>query len=53
MQVFINGTIPKPTRDQKKVSRIAIRISKAARERHKNGPVTIAVYDKSAARPSF
>lgn len=43
MSMFITTKVPAKTPEQKKVTRIANRISKATREARKSGPVFIVV----------
>lgn len=45
MQVFLTVNAPVKTKEQKKVSRIAIKVSKAVRENRKPSPCVV-VYKK-------
>jgi hypothetical protein len=44
MSIFMSGSPFVKSAAQKKVQRVAQRVSKAQRERTKNGPVTVTVF---------
>jgi hypothetical protein len=45
MQVFMTTNAPVKTKEQKKVSSLSVKVSKAARARHQSGPCVV-VYKK-------